>query len=218
MKILPIINDTRHCVAKNINKSLLVAPMLLAISTPEILAKDTFDKTESSKVILTESFDTNYGEELSIDKDSKKVYASEKVQKKIFKLEAKQNKYREKLQEKQNDYKYYNTILKAINGDKKSKKEVLEHVEKKSLKRDLAIFTGTGVAGIALCTVTGPASLLLCISSFFTTNHINNYIVDKKTNPKQKQEVINEIKKIEEDISKINQKLSSIQFKISELE
>ena len=125
---------------------------------------------------------------------------------------------REKLQEKENDYKYYNTILKAINGDKKSKKEVLEHVEKKSLKRDLAIFTGTGVAGIALSAATGPAGLLLCLSSFFTTNHINNYIVDKKTNPKQKQEVINEIKKIEEDISKINQKISSIQFKISELE
>ena len=127
-------------------------------------------------------------------------------------------KHQKKLQEKQNDYKYYNTILKAINGDKKSRQEVLEHVEKNSLKRDLAIFTGTGVVGIALCTVTGPASLLLCISSFFTTNHINNYIVDKKTSPKQKKDVINEIKKIEKDISKINQKLSSIQFEISDLQ
>jgi len=214
MKISPIINSTKHCIAKNINKSLLVAPMLLAISSPEILAKDTFDKTEPSNVILTDNFSSNFGTDIKIDKG----YSSEKVQKKIFKLETKQNKYKEKLQEKKEAHKYYNTILKAINGDKKSKKEVLEHVQNNSLKRDIAIFAGTGVAGVVLSAVTGPAGLLISLSSFFTTNHVNNYIVEKKTKPKQKQAVISEIKKLEDEISEINQKISSIQLKISELE
>lgn len=213
MKISPIINSTKYCVAKNINKSLLVAPMLLAISSPEILAKDTFDKTEPSNVILIDNFSSNIGTDIKIDKE----YSSEKVQKKLFKLETKQNKYKVKLQEKKEAYKYYNTILKAINGDKKSKKEVLEHVQNNSSKRDLAIFAGTGIAGIALSAVTGPAGLLLSVSSFFTTNHVNKYIVEKKTNPKQKQEVIGEIKKLEDEISEINQKINSIQFKITEL-
>ena len=226
MKILPVINDTRRCVAKNINKSILVAPMLLAISTPEILAKDTFSKTDSSNIILADSNSLDYNneeyydlsEEMKLKKDVVKVASPNKVQKKMLKLGVKQNKYIEKLREKEADYKYYNTLLKAINGDKKSRQEVLEHVEKNSLKRDLAIFTGTGAAGIALSSVTGPVGLLLCISSFFTTNHINNYVVDKKTNPKQKQKVINEIQKLESEISEINQKISSIQFKMSELE
>lgn len=226
MKILPIINDTRRCVAKNINKSILVAPMLLAISSPEILAKDTFSKMDSSNIIQTTNFGVDSGSEsvydfspeLNLEKEASKVYSSERVQKKVFKLETRQNKYREKLREKESEYKYYNNILRAINGDKKAKKEVLKHVEEHSTKRDLAIFASTGVAGVALSAVTGPAGLLLCMVSFFTSNHINNYVVEKKTSPKQKQDVISEIKKLEKDMSEIKEKISSIQFKISELE
>ena len=59
---------------------------------------------------------------------------------------------------------------------------------------------------------------MLSIASFFTTNQVNNYIVEKKTSPKQKQEVISKIKKLEEDMSEIKRKINSIQFKISELE
>ena len=226
MKIMPIVNSTRRCVAKNINKSILVAPMLLAISTPETLAKDTFNKMDSSNVIQTSELGIDYDKEnvydyspeLNLEEESSKVYSSERVQRKVFKLENKQNKYKEKLREKESEYKYYNNILMAINGDKKAKKEVLKHVQEQSVKRDIAIFAGSGIAGVALSATTGPAGLLLCMVSFFTSNHIDNYIVNKKTNPKQKQDVISEIKKLEENMSEIKGKINSIQFKISELE
>ena len=109
--------------------------MLLAISSPEILAKDTFSKMDSSNIIQTTNFGVDSGSEsvydfspeLNLEKEASKVYSSERVQKKVFKLETRQNKYREKLREKESEYKYYNNILRAINGDKKAKKEVLKN-------------------------------------------------------------------------------------------
>ena len=58
----------------------------------------------------------------------------------------------------------------------------------------------------------------LNIKVYYINQENNNYIVEKKTNSKQKQDVISEIKKIEEDMSEIKGKINSIQFKISELE
>ena len=67
-----------------------------------------------------------------------------KILKKISKLEAKKEIFLAKLQEKKDAHTINNHILKAINGDKESKKKVLAHVEENSLKRDIAIFAGTG--------------------------------------------------------------------------
>ena len=225
MKIMPIINKSLNCVAKNmnLNKSLFVTPMLVAISAPETLANDTFTKATDEKVIVIEKDNENNNMtefadfNMFVEKDdSPNKMNSERNLRKISRLNAKIFKYEEKLKEKEESYNLYNTLLKAINGDKDSKKKVLKHVQENSIKRDIAIFAGTGVAGVVLSMVTGPAALLISMTSFFTSNQIDNYVVEKKTNPKQKQEVINEIKKLETEIKDINEKINEIQFKISE--
>lgn len=225
MKIKPIIDSTRSCVAKNINKSILIAPMLLAVSIPETLAKDTFSKMDSSKMIQTtiqgvndsgkKAFDCSF--ELNAKNETTKRSSSERTQKKIFKLEAKRNKYREEFQKKEAEYKYYNTILRAINGDKKAKQEIFKQIQQQSHNRDVAVFAASGLVGVAASLITGPAGLLICMSSFFTSNQLDKYIVNKKTHPKQKQSVIDKIQNLEEDMEKIKKKISSVQHKISEL-
>ena len=187
-----------HNSAKNktaFNKSLLIAPLLLATSTTDTLAKDTFSKSNASEIVMinntTETPNTEncfyYSSMVDTDKNHKTNISTDKVLKKISKLEAKQSKYEEKLREKENSYNLHNTILKAMNGDKDSRKKLLKHVQDNSTKRDIGIFVGGGIAGLALSTITGPVGLLVSIASFFTTNHVNNYVVEKKINPKQRE-------------------------------
>ena len=228
MKVTPIINSSMPNWARNknvVNKSMLIAPLLLAISTPDVLAKDVFDKTNTSEIVIAENSDKSdntekyydYNIALKSEESYKNNISAPRALKKISKLEAKQNKYEEKLREKEKRYNLYNITLRAIEGDKDSKKRLLKHVQENSLKRDIGIFIGGGIAGIALTAVTGPVSLLTCIATFFTTNHVNNYIVEKKTNPKQKEEVVKEIKKLEDEMNEIKNDIKTIEFKISEL-
>lgn len=230
MKILPIINNAMHNSAKNkvaFNKSLLIAPLLLTTATTEALARDTFSKSNVSEIIMTNSttefsnkencFD--YSSMVETDKNHKNDIAPDKVLRKISKLEATQSKYEGKLREKENTYNLNNTILKAMNGDKDSKNRLLEHVQDNSSKRDIGIFIGGGFLGVALSMITGPAGLLVSLASFFpiTTNYVNNYVVEKKINPKQREDVVKEIKKLEDEIKDIKNDIKTIQFKISEL-
>ena len=60
MKVTPIINSSMPNWARNknvVNKSMLIAPLLLAISTPDVLAKDVFDKTNASEIVIAENSD-----------------------------------------------------------------------------------------------------------------------------------------------------------------
>ena len=222
MKILPIINTGLQKVVKEnvaINKALLVAPMFFATSTPTALANDVFEKTPSYTSIKENTTADSYNEllfnNIDITNNNNQLF-SKKVRKKISKLEIKQQKYEEKLKRKEIDYNRYNIILKAINGDKDAKKKLHADIDNNSGNRDLAVIVGCGVVGASLSILTGPAALLLSIAGFFAPNHVNNYIVDKKTKIDQKEKVQIEIKKLENEMNDIKNDIKTIQLKISE--
>ena len=225
MRIKPIINGSMQKFAENnkyINKSLLLVPMLLAVSAPNLQADDVFTRTTESRMDEkkqnTTDFDSFvYNVEASDNKNSKNENLTTKELKTISKLQAKQYKYEEKLRAKEDVYRYYNTLLNAINGEKESKKKILAHVQENSGNRDLAVILGFGAAGVVLGMVTSPVSLVLSMAGFFVTGHVDEYVADRNTHPMQKQEVVNKIEKIENEINEIKDKVKTIQFEISKL-